>query len=60
MGVLIIGLYFGILIYDSINGNSNTFTQTTIDNNFDGGFREVVMSTNNYTFDASIQIKTWK
>ena len=61
-GILIIGIYFLTLAYSAYQGESTTFTQTTINNNLDGEYTIANMSNpdNDYIFEARINIHTWQ
>jgi hypothetical protein len=61
-GIVIVLSYFAFLLFNSLHGESNTFTQITIANDFGNEYKEANMSdpTNNYTFTGKINIVTWE
>lgn len=62
LGIIVVISYFLHLMVNSLIGESNTFTQFTIANDFQSQYREANMSdpTNDYDFKGKINILTWE
>jgi hypothetical protein len=61
IGLVICGSYLIHLLVDSLMGESNTFTQFTMANNFGDNYEIANMSDpiNDYNFKGKINIITW-